>query len=147
MGRLWVVALVAPLPGCLPPALTLASFAADGASYAASRKTVADHGISLATARDCAIIARLIDEKPICLDRLPDASVPVEDRRRPPLFLIVGSFAERGNAEREAQRYSGMGTAIVPATVGGRLLHRVVVGPVTVAQAAALGPETWKAPR
>jgi hypothetical protein len=131
----------------LPPAVTLASYAADGASYAATGKTVTDHGISVATGRDCEVISRSFHGQAICVDRPPDLAVPVEDRRRPRLFLVVGSFAERGNADREAQRYGSLGAAIVPVTVGGRQLHRVIVGPISLAQAATLGPETWKAPR
>jgi hypothetical protein len=147
MRRLWVFALLAPLPGCFPPAVTVASLAADGMSYAATGKTVSDHGITVATARDCAIIGRVFDGMPICIDRTPDPAIPLEDRRHPRLFLVVGSFAERGNAEREAQRLSTYGSTIVPSTVNGRLLHRVVIGPVSLGQAAALGPDTWKAPR
>ena len=147
MGRLWVLALAAPLPGCLPPALVIGSYAADGASYVSTGRTVTDHGISVATGRDCEIIARSFQGKPICLDRPSDLAVPVEDRREKQLYVVVGSYAERVNAEREAQRYAGLGAAIVPVNVDGRQLQRVVIGPISLAQAAALGPETWKAPR
>lgn len=147
MRRLWVFGVLGPLSGCFPPAVTVASLAADGASYAATGKTVGDYGISVATARDCAVIGRVIGDKPICYDRAPDPSIPLEDRRRPRFFLVVGSFSDQGNAEREAQRFSSYGATIVPSPVNGRVLHRVVVGPVSLAQAAALGPDTWKAPR
>ena len=147
MRRLWVLALVILLPGCFPPAVTVASLAADGASYAATGKTLGDHGISVATDRDCAVIGRLIDGRPICVDRAPDPSIPVEDRRHPLLFLVAGSYSDPANAERAAQRLSPYGATIVPVTVNGRSLHRVVVGPVSPLQAAALGPDAWRAPR
>jgi hypothetical protein len=147
MCRFWALAVLLPLPGCLPPAVAVGSFVADGASFAATGKTVGDHGLSVATARDCAVIGRLLDGKPICLDRTPDPSIPLEDHRRERLFLVVGSFADRGNAEREARRLSSYGATVVRSEVNGRLLHRVVVGPVSLAQAAALGPDAWKAPR
>jgi hypothetical protein len=148
MRPFWALALVLlPLPGCFPPAVTIASFAADGASYAATGKTVSDHGICVATARDCALIGSIVDGKPLCVDRAPDLSVPVEDRRRARLFFVAGSYSDPANAERAARRLSFYGVAVVPVTVDGRLLHRVVVGPLSPVQAAALGPDTWKAPR
>jgi hypothetical protein len=146
MRRLWVLALLAPLPGCLSPAVTVASLAADGTSYAATGKTVADHGVSVATARDCAVIGRVLGDRPICYDRTPDPSVPLEDRRRREFFLVVGSFSDLGNAERETHRFSSYGATIVPSMVSGRRLYRVVVGPVSFTQAASLGADTWKAP-
>lgn len=146
MSRVLLFALPLALAACAPPALTLATYAADGASYAATGKTMTDHGISVATARDCEIIGRLLDGRPICIDRVPDPAVPVEDPRRSRLFLVVGSFSDPGNAERAARRHASLGARVIPATVGGKLLHRVVVGPVSVAEAAVLEPEAWKAP-
>jgi len=146
MSRVLLFVLLPVLAACAPPALTIATYAADGASYAATGKTMTDHGISVATARDCEIIARLLDGRPICIDRVPDPAIPVEDPRRSRLFLVVGSFSDPGNAEREARRHASLGARVIPAVVGGRRLHRVVVGPVSAADAAALGPEAWKAP-
>lgn len=107
---------------------------------------MADHGISVATTRDCEIIARLLDGRPICIDRVPDPAIPVEDPRRSRLFLVVGRFSDPGNAKRAAGRDASLGARVIPAAVGGRLLHRVVVGSVSAAEAAALGPEAWKGP-
>ncbi|MBM3541916.1 MAG: hypothetical protein FJX51_07705, partial [Alphaproteobacteria bacterium] len=39
----------------LPPALSLASLAADGLSYAATKKSVQDHALSAAVGEDCAL--------------------------------------------------------------------------------------------
>ena len=147
MGRFWVLVLLGALPGCFPPAVTVASFAADGASYVATGKSVTDHGISVATARDCEVFLRALEGKSICVDRPIQTAVAVEDRRRPHYFVVVGSYAERANAEREAQRYAAYGAEIVPATVNGRTLHRVVVGPIAAGSAVALAPAAWKAPR
>lgn len=53
--------------GCaLPAGVVVASYAADGVSYAASGKTVTDHGLSAATAHDCGIIRALFHRKPLC---------------------------------------------------------------------------------
>src|SRR5215472_10706493 len=44
------------LSGCaIPPALSIASYVLDGVSYAATGKSVSDHGLSAAAGRDCAV--------------------------------------------------------------------------------------------
>jgi hypothetical protein len=65
----WLVPTLLPLfaGGCaLPAGLVIASYAADGVSYVASGKTVTDHGISAATGHNCAVIAAVINRKPVC---------------------------------------------------------------------------------
>lgn len=65
----WLVPTLLPLfaGGCaLPAGLVVASYAADGVSYMATGKTVTDHGISAATGHNCAVIAAVIDRKPVC---------------------------------------------------------------------------------
>lgn len=55
------------LAGCaLPPALTVASFAADGISYLATGKSTTDHALSAIANEDCALV-RAVKEKPICV--------------------------------------------------------------------------------
>jgi hypothetical protein len=57
------------LAGCaLPPALTLASFAADGISYVATGKSTTDHAISVLAQEDCAML-RALEEQAICVPR------------------------------------------------------------------------------
>ena len=149
MGRGWITLLPVVLGGCFPPAVTVASFGADGASYAASGKTVTDHGMSALTMRDCRLLRIFSDSSPVCVREPVSPAVPLEDRRRPaPKYLVVvGSFAERGNADRAAERYTRYGATVVPVMVEGRALNRVVVGPVDAAQITALGAEgAWKVP-
>jgi hypothetical protein len=53
--------------GCaLPAGVVLASYAADGVSYAATGKTVTDHGLSAAAGHDCGVIRALLHRKPLC---------------------------------------------------------------------------------
>ena len=60
--------------GCaLPPALTLASFAADGVSYVATGKSTTDHALSALAQEDCALV-RAVKEEPICV---PNSKAPV----------------------------------------------------------------------
>jgi hypothetical protein len=148
------------LGGCMPPAVAVASYAADGASYAVSDKSLSDHGMSAASGEDCAswhfFVGRAICEDPA--RPLPTAAL---DEHRgdgsirhaasftrdpkvkkagasPGLYIAIGSFAERGNAERLAGRYAEYRPQIVDATVSGKPLLRVVLGPLDAAQRARL---------
>jgi hypothetical protein len=42
--------------GLVPPAISIASFAADAFSYAVSGKSVSDHGLSMVMQEDCAVL-------------------------------------------------------------------------------------------
>jgi len=52
------------LTGCAaPPALQVLSLAIDGISYLATDKTLADHGLSAVTQKDCKLLRSLNDKK------------------------------------------------------------------------------------
>ena len=56
------------LGGCaLPVPVQIASWAIDGLLYVTTDKTVADHGVSLVTQRDCAML-RVVTEGSLCRD-------------------------------------------------------------------------------
>jgi hypothetical protein len=75
MRWLWLSALAVVLSGCAMPALvTIATLTLDAGSYVISGKTVADHGLSIALDRDCAML-RVFDGG-ICQDE-PDYEVAV----------------------------------------------------------------------
>lgn len=163
---LWLsLALCPPLlaSACaLPPALLIASYAADGASYVATGKSVSDHGISAATGHDCALLRPIFRQKPICdtgeTERAKD--VRVENGRNAALrpgsalaaaepgvappratghgYVTVGSFLSPDNAARVKAHYAALNAAIVAVEVQGRQFHRVVVGPLSGREAAAL---------
>lgn len=83
-----LIALVSGIAGCvLPPALTIASFVADGLSMASSGKTVSDQAISLLAQKDCRLW-RLIQGKSICGS---DASVVAVAALPPALPLRAAS--------------------------------------------------------
>jgi len=88
LGIAVLIGLASGLAGCvLPPAFTIASFAADGLSLAFSHKTVTDHAISLLAHRDCRLW-RLIQGRPICG---ADTSVVAVAKLPPPLPLRAAS--------------------------------------------------------
>jgi cell division septation protein DedD len=128
--------------GCaLPPAVTIASFAADGVSYVATGKSVTDHGLSAATGEDCALLRPVLSDKPVCSMKETAAgkAVPVEYRASPAAapkvvrtrYVMVGSFLDPANAARAVARYAPLAARIVPAEVHGRHFHRVMVGPLS----------------
>jgi hypothetical protein len=149
---LWVM-MPALLSGCgLPPAVMIASYAADGVSYIATGKSVSDHGISEVTGRDCALW-RIVKGTSICKDeptpRADPAPVEVGERATLPPdgepaksiatrqhYLVLGSFANRRNAERLAAASHDGSVVVVTASVEGRVTHRVVVGPLSEGEAA-----------
>jgi hypothetical protein len=66
-----VLVLLVPflLAGCaLPPALTIASLAADGVSYFATGKSTTDHALSAIAEEDCALV-RAVKEEAICVPK------------------------------------------------------------------------------
>ncbi len=168
-----VLALPA-LAGCVPPAVTVASYVADGASYAVSEKSVSDHGLSAVKHQNCATWHFFVG-RAVCEDKdNPLPTAPLDEHRgdgtvkhadgftrKPPpvavaseaaaaqdssdqdpgVYLVVGSFIDRANAERLAARYPAYHPQLVAATVDGRAFARVVLGPLDAAQRAALQAE------
>jgi len=156
------------LGGCaIPPIVTIASYSADAVSYAASGKTITDHVWSYVARSDCSFI-RIIHAKPICVDETnappeaaPPAQAPVqvarEDRGLKPVmvddggaaapapaggardsYVVLGSFSDTANAERARAQYASYHPSIFAVLVHGRQFHRVVAGPLTAQEAAAL---------
>ena len=155
--RLVFLALAALLPeGCaLPPAVTLASLAADGVSYATTGKSVSDHGISAATGNDCALMRPVFTGKALCqIDTTRGKDVPVETGHAavarpgaPALalpasakdrYVQVGSFRDVQNAARLAARYADLKPDVRPVDAGGVRYYRVRVGPLSAAEENAL---------
>lgn len=67
MRRIAVLIVPILLAGCaLPPAITVASLAADGVSYLTTGKSTTDHAISAITQEDCALV-RAVKEEAICV--------------------------------------------------------------------------------
>ena len=74
MRRFAILIIPFLVAGCaLPPALTLASFAADGISYVATGKSTTDHALSALAQEDCAML-RALKEEAICV---PKSKIPV----------------------------------------------------------------------
>ena len=72
------------LAGCaLPLPIRLASWAIDGISLLTTKKSIADHGISVVAERDCAMWRSLTGED-ICVDNDAGSSTAVAEAEKPP---------------------------------------------------------------
>ncbi len=70
------------LSGCaLPPVISVASLAFDVASYSATGKSVADHGLSMVLQRDCALL-RGLEQGEVCVE--PDSEFASKKPAREP---------------------------------------------------------------
>jgi cell division septation protein DedD len=164
------VSLFLPLfvNGCaLPAGVVIASYAADGASYIATGKSVTDHGLSAATGHDCALLRPILQQKSVCdtaetergkhvvvengknsvprpgtalalAASAPPPAVPAAPVATKDRYVTVGSYVSADNAARVRVRYAELNAAIVPVDVQGKRFHRVVVGPLSMREAAAL---------
>ncbi|MDF3073323.1 MAG: hypothetical protein K0S54_990 [Alphaproteobacteria bacterium] len=96
MLRRWIpLALFVPLTGCvLPPALVIASYAADGVLLASSGKTSTDHLLSMAEKRDCAMW-RVVKNRPVCHD-FADGRDPYEAWRDPGEVQVAVQSTDAG---------------------------------------------------
>lgn len=74
-----MVVVVFVLGGCaIPLPIKLASWAIDGISYLATRKSVADHGISVALGQDCALLRLITEKGSVCTDDASSATALAE---------------------------------------------------------------------
>lgn len=157
MRHYLLLAIPVLLSGCgLPPAVVIASYVADGASYVATGKSVTDHGISEATGRDCAMWRLVKLESPCGKNPAereqpapvvvglqatvpPGDAVASEAPATPPhRYLVLGSFESRPNAERFSAEFPDPKLAVAESTVGGRIIYRVVAGPLSDVEVSGL---------
>ena len=146
-----LIALLASVGGCmLPPALTIASFVADGISMASGGKTVSDQAVSVLLQKDCRLW-RLVQGKSICG---PDTSVVAIAALPPPVPLHAASpglrptepFASAVAAPIEAlptepaPAPEAQLPTLVPATATPELLPAASSSPIATTAPAAATP-------
>src|SRR5580704_8096719 len=106
MRGAWVGMLPLLLSGCfVPPGVAVASYAADGASYATTGKSLTDHGVSTVKNEDCATY-RVFVGGAVCSD--PKHPVPAA-----PLVQHGGAGAPTVAAAQPAAAPSQAATPIV----------------------------------
>src|SRR5215472_3523941 len=92
MRRAWIALTPLLVAGCAPTGIVVASYAADGASYAATGKSVEDHAVSTVKDEDCATY-RVFTGGVICRDpQHPPPKAPLEVRNgssaSPPVAVV-----------------------------------------------------------
>jgi hypothetical protein len=141
-----VVALGLPgfLAACaLPPALSIASFAVDGLSYAATKKSVQDHALSAAVGEDCALW-RVVAGTAICKPNKDDsvaAEVAVSDDAA--TTVPQAEAAEDIKlAQLSVPPLTPLGTAVGPVAsdAAPTIPARTVMAPTSVPAAAPAAP-------
>jgi hypothetical protein len=133
-GRLLLVFACLALGACglVPPAVSIASFAADAFSYAVSGKSVSDHGLSMVMQEDCAVL-NFIQGQRICAPG-PHPEIQMVTPRDPDaertLLASAGSRSDVDEASREAAHW-------VPPALDGFLPEYAAAGPVLEAGSVA----------
>ncbi len=95
LRRILPLAVIIPLSGCaLPPALVIASYAADGVLLMTSGKTSTDHLLSMAEKRDCAVW-RVVKNEPVCQE-FADGKDPYDDWRDPGEVQVAVDSTDAG---------------------------------------------------
>ena len=76
-GLKWtILALPLFLGGCLVPLpLTIASLSLSGAAYLDTGKTMPEHALSAATARDCSFFRAMNGSGPVCQSDVPGENI------------------------------------------------------------------------
>jgi hypothetical protein len=118
-----VLALSFLLGGCaLPTSIQIASWAIDGISYIATKKSMTDHGISLVRSQDCALW-RAVKQEDVCVDHQDTGTA------------LAATDAGKNQDPKTIQVASLEGRAVVPAA---RLEPGDATLPVTEADIARL---------
>ena len=95
LRRFMPLVVFIPLTGCaLPPAIAIASYAADGMLLLTSGKTSSDHLLSMAEKRDCAVW-RVVKNEPVCQD-FADGKDPYEEWRDPGEVQVAVESSDSG---------------------------------------------------
>lgn len=134
--KFWPLGLFLAVSACgLPPIVSAVSYAIEGASYAASGKSMTDHALSAAADRDCAMF-RIVKGEEICRD----AEFPSEGTA----LAMVGS-TEPGSTLSPAERGDARAPVLYSFGASGATGWQIADGAevsVTGGAEAVTGPDT-----
>jgi hypothetical protein len=100
LNRVLTVLCCAALGGCVPPAVSIASFAVDAFSYVVSGKSVSDHGLSLVMQEDCSVL-KLVAGEAICAPG-PHPEIRIAEPRDRDIHTYLASINAQSDAEERA---------------------------------------------
>lgn len=133
------------MTGCasVPLGLKVAALAGSGVSLVMTGKTLPDHALSSILSQDCRV-TRLVKGRNICAsspsqptnDQQPD--VVIIERRTAGHYVVIGSFANVGNAHNWGKRFAEFAPQVIRIESRAGILYRVAVGPLTNGASAML---------
>ena len=140
-----MIRLVVALSGVLlcsacaaPVGVTVVALMADGVSYAATEKSISDHGISAITEQDCAM-HRVFTDNAVCQTNDENFEVaenlPFEPGRtseEPGVYMVMASTYDYHAAREINAQHTAMNSQLFAMPAGNRTMtYHVVSGPVT----------------
>ncbi len=141
--RVLVLVICVELTGCglVPPAVSIATFAADAFSYTVSGKSISDHGLSMAMREDCAVL-NFIQGEAICapgphpkIEMVP----PRDTESERTLLASASGHRDTPSPDREVLRWTPTETGGLSAEY---LAAGVLEGSVFASTALTLEPLT-----
>ena len=121
---LWaLIPVLASLCGCaIPPALTIASLAVNAMSYAATGKSITDHGLSAMVGEDCALW-RVVADRKICQENQAEPAGPAVAKAAPDLPQL----ASLADTAPDLPKVPALAAAAIDATLPARAVERPFV--------------------
>lgn len=121
-----------------PVGVTVAALMADGVSYAATEKSLSDHGISAITDQDCAM-HRVFTENAVCQANDDNLEVaehlpfePGQTPEEPGIYMVMASTYNYQAAKDINARHAAMKPQLFAMPAGDQnMTYHVVSGPVT----------------
>jgi hypothetical protein len=133
----------AALGGCglVPPAVSLASMAADAFSYAVSGKSVSDHGLSMVMKEDCAVLNFLHGEAVCAPGAHPQIQMVTPRDSELQRTVVASAHAPAAAAtDRKGPGWTAPELLPVQFAVAGPLLDRSVLPVAALIEPRASGP-------
>lgn len=121
-----------------PIGVTVVALMADGVSYAATEKSISDHGLSAITEQDCAM-HRVFTDGPVCSENEDNLEVaenlpfePGQTVEQPGVYMVMASSYDFQSANAINAQHAAMKSQlfVMPAGVK-EMTYHVISGPVT----------------
>ncbi len=121
-----------------PIGVTVVALMADGVSYAATEKSISDHGLSAITEQDCAM-HRVFTDGPVCSDTDGNIQIaqnlpfePGEKVEQPGIYMVMASTYDYTSAEALNAQHKAMKSQLFAMPAGeNNTTYYVISGPVT----------------
>lgn len=121
-----------------PIGVTVVALMADGVSYAATEKSISDHGLSAITEQDCAM-HRVFTDTPVCAEQEEGVQVaenlpfePGHTIEQPGVYMVMASTYDYHSAKTFNAQHTAMKPQLfVMLADASKMTYHVISGPVT----------------